>query len=110
MVSAGLGTLDLVSHDDARSVFRAVHLEDHPLLSYGDLPTLVAGSLATAMAEGRCTLFEDPRDDLERRIAAIWTAQMDVRSLGVNDDFLELGGVYEFMNAATVRRLAEILR
>jgi hypothetical protein len=35
---------------------------------------------------------------------------MDVRFLGVNDDFLELGGVYEFMNAATVRRLAEILR
>ena len=90
-----------------------------------------AGFLALAVAEGRCALLEDPRDDVERRVAAIWSAQMDVRSVGVNDDFLELGGdslsalgiiaaietefgrpldVYEFMTAASVRRLAEILR
>ena len=89
------------------------------------------GYLASAVAEGRCILFEDPSDDVERRVAAIWSAQMDVRSVGVNDDFLELGGdslsalgiiaaietefgrsldVYEFMSAASVRRLAEILR
>jgi len=87
--------------------------------------------LASAVAEGRCTLFEDPRDDVERRVAAIWSAQMDLRSVGVHDDFLELGGdslsalgiiaaietefgrsldVYEFMSAASVGRLAEILR
>jgi acyl carrier protein len=88
-------------------------------------------SLASAVAESRCTLFEEPRDDVERRVAAIWSAQMDVRPVGVNDDFLELGGdslsalaiiaaietefgrfldVFEFISAATVRRLAEILR
>ncbi len=87
--------------------------------------------LASVVAEGRCILFEDPRDDVERRVAAIWSAQMNLRSVGVNDDFLELGGdslsalgiiaaietefgrpldVYEFMSAASVRRLAEILR
>jgi acyl carrier protein len=87
--------------------------------------------LAAAVAEGRCTLFEDPRDDVERRVAAIWSAQMDLQSVGVHDDFLELGGdslsalgiiaaietefgrqldVYEFMSAASVGRLAEILR
>jgi acyl carrier protein len=87
--------------------------------------------LASAVADGRCTLFEDPRDDVERRLAEIWSQQMDVRVVGVNDDFLELGGdslsalgiisaietefdrpvdVYEFMSAASVRRLAEILR
>jgi acyl carrier protein len=90
-----------------------------------------AGFLAVAVAESRCTLLEDPRDDVERRVAAIWSAQMDVQSVGVNDDFLELGGdslsalgiiaaietefgrsldVFEFMSAASVRRLAEILR
>lgn len=89
------------------------------------------GCLAAAAADGRCALFDDPRDDIERRVAAIWSAQMHVGSVGVNDDFLELGGdslsalgiiaaietefgrpldVYEFMSAATVRRLAEILR
>ena len=90
-----------------------------------------AGFLASAVAEGRCALFEDPRDDVERRVAEIWSAQMDVRPVGVHDDFLELGGdsvsalgiiaaietefgrsldVFEFMSAAIVRRLAEILR
>ena len=93
--------------------------------------TLDAGYLATAVAQGRCTLFDDPRDDTERRVAAIWLAQMDLPAAGVNDDFLELGGdslsalgiiaaietefgrpldVYEFMNAASIRRLAQILR
>jgi acyl carrier protein len=87
--------------------------------------------LASAVTDGRCALFEDPRDDMERRVAAIWSAQMGVQPVGVNDDFLELGGdslsalgiiaaietefgrsldVYEFMSAASVRRLAEILR
>ncbi|MFI9007914.1 phosphopantetheine-binding protein [Actinosynnema sp. NPDC053489] len=87
--------------------------------------------LAAAVADGRCALFEDPRDDVERRVAEIWSAQMDVRPVGATDDFLELGGdslsalgiiaaieaefdrpldVYEFMSASSVRRLAEILR
>lgn len=87
--------------------------------------------LMSAVADGRCTLFADPRDDVERRLAAIWSQQMDVRVVGVNDDFLELGGdslsalgiisaietefdrsldVYEFMGAASVARLADILR
>jgi acyl carrier protein len=87
--------------------------------------------IMAAVADGRCTLFEDPRDDVERRLAAIWSDQMDVRVVGVNDDFLELGGdslsalgiisaietefdrsldVYEFMSVASVARLADILR
>ena len=90
-----------------------------------------AEHLAAAVADGRCTLFEDPRDDVERRVAAIWSALMDVRPVGATDDFLELGGdslaalgiiaaleaefdrpldVYEFMSASNVRRLAEVLR
>lgn len=107
----------------------------HGVLVVDRIP-LVAGEVdadevARAVAEGRCTLFEDPRDDVERRVAAIWSAQMDVRPVGATDDFLELGGdslsalgiiaaieaeferpldVYEFMSASSVRRLAEILR
>lgn len=100
------------------------------------LPTAADGAvdaeyLAAAVAQGHCALFEDPRDDVERRVAAIWSAQMDVPRVGVHDDFLDLGGdslsalriiadietefdrsldVYEFMNAASVRRLADVLR
>ena len=90
-----------------------------------------AEQLAKAVADGRCTLFEDPRDEVERRVAQIWSAQMAVPAVGATDDFLELGGdslsalgiiavveaefdrsldVYEFMTAATVRRLADLLR
>ena len=89
-----------------------------------------ADYLASAVTEGRCILFEDPRNDVERQVAAIWSAHLDLRSVGVNDDFLELGGdsltalriitaietefgrpldVFEFMSAASVRQLAEIL-
>jgi acyl carrier protein len=102
-------------------------VEDMPLAG----GAVDAGYLASAVAEGRCVLFEGPRDDVERRVAEIWSAQMDIASVGVNDDFLELGGdslsalgiisaietefdrpldVYEFMSAASVRALAEILR
>lgn len=90
-----------------------------------------AGSLAAAVADGRCALFEEPRDDVERRLAAIWSEKMDGTRVGVHDDFLELGGdslsalriitaieaqfdrsldVYEFMSAGSVRRLADLLR
>lgn len=92
---------------------------------------LDTGYLTAAITDGRCTLYEDPRDSTEQRIAAIWTTQMNLASVSVNDDFLELGGdslsalgiiaaietefgrpldVYEFMTAATIRQLAQILR
>jgi acyl carrier protein len=90
-----------------------------------------ASEVTAAITDGRCTLFEDPRDDVERRLAEIWSKEMDVRSVSMNDDFLELGGdslsalgiiaaietefdrsldVYEFMTAASVRRLADLIR
>lgn len=91
------------------------------------------GQLESAIHDGRCTLFESPKDDVERRLVEIWSEQMqlDVRSVGANDDFLELGGdslsalgviaaietefdrsldVFEFMSASSVRQVADILR
>ena len=44
MVSRALATLDFVAHDDAQPTFRAVHLEGHTLLSYGELVALVGES------------------------------------------------------------------
>ena len=91
------------------------------------------GEVAAAVDDGRCTLFESPRDDVERKLVTIWSEQMqlDAGSVGANDDFLELGGdslsalgviaaietefdrsidVFEFMSASSVRRVADILR
>jgi len=41
MTSMAPATLDLVTHDDARPAFPAVHLEDRTVLSYGELAGLV---------------------------------------------------------------------
>jgi acyl carrier protein len=89
------------------------------------------GYVEAAIADGRCALYTRPRDEVEGRLAAIWAELMELRSVGVHDDFLELGGdslsalgiisaieaefdrsldVYEFMNASCVRRLADLLR
>jgi acyl carrier protein len=90
-----------------------------------------AGYVDAAITDGRCALYTRPRDEVESRLAAIWAELMELPSVGVQDDFLELGGdslsalgiisaieaefdrsldVYEFMNASCVRRLADLLR
>ncbi|MET0236430.1 MAG: phosphopantetheine-binding protein [Kibdelosporangium sp.] len=90
-----------------------------------------AGYVEAAIADGRCTLYSHPRDEVESRLAAIWAELIELPSVGVHDDFLELGGdslsalgiisaietefdrsldVYEFMNASCVRQLADLIR
>lgn len=89
------------------------------------------GYVEAAIADGRCAIYTHPRDELETRLVAIWAELMELPSVGVQDDFLELGGdslsalgiisaieaefdrsldVYEFMSASCVRRLADLLR
>lgn len=89
------------------------------------------GYVEAAILDGTCALYAVPRDEIESRLADIWAELMDLRLVGVHDDFLELGGdslsalgiisaieaefdrsldVYEFMNASCVRRLADLLR
>jgi acyl transferase domain-containing protein/acyl carrier protein len=76
------------------------------------------------------TDFAEPEDDIERAIAAIWSAILGVRKIGANDAFNELGGnsllaiqvisgigeafdveikASEFMGSATVRALANLI-
>ena len=38
------------------------------------------------------TPYEEPRNDLERALADIWRTMLGLEKVGVNDDFLELGG------------------
>ncbi len=38
------------------------------------------------------TAYAEPRTDLERRIAGIWTHRLGIHPVGVNDDFFDLGG------------------
>lgn len=100
------------------------------VLPVGDMP-VDAGYVRAAIEDGRCTLFQRPRDDMERLLVDIWAQALDLRFVGVLDDFLELGGdslsalnvmatiearcqrpvdAYDFTNAGCVRRLADLLR
>ncbi|OEV05742.1 non-ribosomal peptide synthetase [Streptomyces oceani] len=47
--------------------------------------------LPSATAD-QITSGEPPRDDLERRIAALWSEHLDRASIGRDDDFFEMGG------------------
>ena len=38
------------------------------------------------------TPYEEPRNDLERALADIWRTMLGLEKVGINDDFLELGG------------------
>lgn len=85
----------------------------------------------SAVAAGSCTLFEGPADDVEKRLLEIWSGTMNLKWIGVHDDFLDLGGdsivaveilakieeefgaaldVYDFMNAYSIRGVADLLR
>jgi amino acid adenylation domain-containing protein len=50
-------------------------------------------ALATATASlPELTASVDPRDAIERQLLEIWQAMLDVRPIGVQDDFFDLGG------------------
>jgi amino acid adenylation domain-containing protein len=38
------------------------------------------------------TLYEEPRTDIERRLATIWGDLLGIDAVGIHDDFFELGG------------------
>ena len=63
MVSRARATLDLVTHDDARPAFPAVHLEGHTVLSYGELAGLrVWRASQDAVRDWRPSPFTGPVD------------------------------------------------
>ena len=49
-------------------------------------------ALPAPPTEPRAVAISSPRDDLERRLVAIWEAVLGRRPIGISDDFFELGG------------------
>lgn len=85
----------------------------------------------SAVIAGTCTLFEGPVDHIEERLLSIWGGAMNLRWVGVHDDFLDIGGdsmvaveilskienefgeaidVYDFMSTDSIRGVAGLLR
>lgn len=48
--------------------------------------------LSHKKTEHAATVHDEPENDLERRLAAIWAAVIGVKSVGRNQDFFEIGG------------------
>jgi amino acid adenylation domain-containing protein len=68
-----------------------VWLERLPLLPTGKIDRTVLSSAQTGPVE--CTTASTPpRDELERRVAAIWATVLERDSVGVDADFFEIGG------------------
>jgi acyl carrier protein len=87
--------------------------------------------VAEARSRGAGLLHVPPTDDVERRLAAIWSGAIDLPRVSVCDDFLDVGGdsltamqimmdvetefalsldVQDLLSAGTVRRLASLVR
>jgi acyl carrier protein len=54
------------------------------------------------------TDYLEPRDEVERAIAAIWAEVLGVPRVGVNDDFFELGG-HSILAGRVTSRLRKVL-
>jgi aryl carrier-like protein len=68
-----------------------VWLDNLPLTAHGKLDR---NALPSPLAQ-RCIgdkSSEEPRNEVEKTLAEIWTAVLGVKDIGVNDNFFELGG------------------
>jgi amino acid adenylation domain-containing protein len=68
-----------------------VQLAKMPLLPSGKVDRRVLSELPTGYAPGGRSHIE-PRNDIERKLTAIWQEVLNVRQFGVTDDFFLLGG------------------
>ncbi len=108
-----------------------VQLEDLPLTPNGkiDRQALPRPELGGAPATGAPTAA--PRDDVERRLVALWEELLEITGVGIHDNFFDLGGhsllaarlvfriqsafgrnlpVATLIQSATVAQLADLLR
>jgi acyl carrier protein len=106
-----------------------VELDELPRTPQGKVDRRALPEPAWGDAPGR--VYEEPRDDVERRMAEVWQRVLCVERVGAVDDFFELGGhsllatqvvshvrrefgvevnLRELFERATVRGLSEAVR
>ncbi len=70
---------------------RIIHVDDIPLtrngkVDFGALPE------PTSVRPLLPTPFEEPQTELEAKLCQIWSAVLRIENIGVNDEFIDLGG------------------
>lgn len=99
---------------------------DGPLTALPD-----EGDILEAVRHGHCAVYTPPKNPLEERLVALWGDVLGISTVGTDDDFLDAGGesvtvmrilhsleeefgvsmeMRRFMDALTVRQLAELIR
>jgi len=78
-----------------------VSLDRLPLTPNGKVDR---NALPKPAATGMRVEFVPPKDDVERRLAAIWESVLDVRPVSAHDNFFDLGG-HSFLVAKLLRRI-----
>ncbi|MFG3438525.1 amino acid adenylation domain-containing protein [Nonomuraea sp. NPDC047897] len=80
-------------------------LDKLPLTTNGKVDTAALRGLLPRAAAGRASAGGPPRDDLERRLAAVWAEVLHLPRVDRDDDFFDLGG-----DSLVVAKLAAVLR
>ncbi len=108
MVPSAIVPLDALPRTPNGKVDRCA-LQAMPVVRAGQAAPQPAGRLLAQTgrdpARGRgAPAFAPPRDDVERRLAAIWEEVLNVRPIGVDESFFDLGG----HSLLTVRLMARV--
>lgn len=71
-----------------------VSLAAFPLSANGkvDRAALPSPELKQSVAEDASASLPEPKDDVEQQLTAIWERVLEVRPVGRNDNFFDLGG------------------
>ncbi|MFL6236839.1 MAG: amino acid adenylation domain-containing protein, partial [Thermoanaerobaculia bacterium] len=86
-----------------------VEMAELPLTVSGKVDRRTLSRLEAPAGEGPSDAYAEPRTDVERRIAAIWSDLLGRERIGRNDSFFDLGG-HSLLATRVLSRLRESLR
>jgi len=116
MLSAeGLNVLDRILGSGIAPSIVATSIDLHDWMAQIEAITqLTSGAKTEAQASAPratrpslSTPYVAPRDELEQRIAAVWQTMLGIESVGIHDDFFEIGG-HSLLLTQTVTRIRKM--
>ena len=85
-----------------------VRLDALPLTPTGKIDRIALGRRALPAPETKEETYVEPRNEMERRLAAIWREILRVEKPGIHDNFFDLGG-HSLLMSRVQSRLEETL-
>jgi len=85
---------------------RWVKVDEYPLTPSGKIDRRALASLDSNGVDGNGTR-QKPQSEIERVVAAVWQEVLDLETIGVQDNFFEIGG-HSLLAVTVHRRLEEV--